>query len=68
MYDDPVRWSDNTYPVIAVYDEFINPSGLAIVAGPPPTNPDGSIYIEFTSGTMNSGWQADVTCRTMSKL
>lgn len=60
LYDGP----DNTYPVIAVYDEFINPSGLAIVAGPPPTNPDGSIYIEFTSGTMNEiGWQADVTCR-----
>jgi len=60
LYDGP----DNSYLPIATYDEFINPSGLAIVAGPAPINPNGSIYIEFTSGTMNEvGWSATVTCR-----
>lgn len=60
IYDGP----DDTYTEIATYDEFINPSGLAVVSGPAPLNPDGSIFIRFTSGTMNEiGWSASVTCR-----
>lgn len=58
IYDGP----NNTYPQIGTYDNFINPTGLAIVAGP--TNPDGSLFIEFNSGDFNDiGWYASVSCR-----
>lgn len=60
LYDGP----DNTYPMIAIYTAYINPTGLSIVAGPQPNNPDGSIFMEFVSGANNGpGWQASVTCR-----
>ncbi len=60
IYDGP----DATYNEIATYDEFISPSGIAIVSGPQPNNPDGSIYVQFTSGTGNEiGWAANVSCR-----
>jgi len=60
IYDGP----DDSYTPIAVYSEFVSPVGLAIVAGPSPNNPDGSLFIEFTSGDQNSsGWVASVTCR-----
>lgn len=58
IYDGP----DNTYPIIGVYDQYYNPTGLGVVASP--TNVDGSIYIQFTSGLNNAtGWVASVTCR-----
>jgi len=58
IHDGP----DNTYSIIGTYDQYINPTGLAIVATP--ANPDGSLYIQFTSGATNgSGWSASVTCR-----
>jgi hypothetical protein len=43
IYDGP----DASYNLIATYDEFINPSGIAVVSGPPPSNPDGSIFVDF---------------------
>jgi large repetitive protein len=58
IYDGP----DNSYSIIGIYDQYINPTGLAIVATP--ANPDGSLYIQFTSGATNAaGWSASVTCR-----
>lgn len=58
VYDGP----NNTFQQIGTYDDFFNPTGLAIVAGP--TNPDGSLYVQFTSGAQNeAGWHATVTCR-----
>lgn len=58
IYDGP----DNTHPIIGIYDQFYNPTGLSIVASP--TNVNGSIYVQFTSGSNNGvGWVAKVTCR-----
>jgi len=59
LYDGP----DDTYTLINEYNEFLSPSGLPIVASPSPSNPDGSIFIKFVSGTQNEmGWSADITC------
>lgn len=60
LYDGP----DDTYPLIAIYTNYISPIGLSIVAGPQPNNPDGSIFIKFVSvDNNNSGWSATVVCR-----
>ncbi len=59
VYNGP----DASYQLIAVYNDLISPVGLQIVASPAPLNPDGSIYIQFTSTTHNEvGWMASVTC------
>lgn len=59
LYDGP----DDTYTLIATYNEFISPTGLPMVASPSPLNPDGSIFIKFTSSTGNEmGWVATITC------
>lgn len=59
LYDGP----DDTYTLIATYDQFISPTGLPMVASPSPLNPDGSIFIKFTSSTNNEmGWVASITC------
>jgi len=59
IYDGP----NDTYTLIATFDEFILPTGLPMVASPSPLNPDGSIFIKFTSGTSNEmGWKANITC------
>lgn len=59
LYDGP----DDTYTLINVYDEFLTPTGLPIVASPSPLNPDGSIFIKFVSSTGNEmGWSASITC------
>lgn len=60
---DAAAPTGNSADIIATYDAFINPTGLAIVATA--TNQsNGAICIEFVSGSANEiGWEADITCR-----
>lgn len=60
---DAAAPTGNTADIIAIYDAYINPTGLAIVATA--TNQsNGAICIEFVSGSANEmGWEAEITCR-----